>query len=39
VIAPGADAVTTFEYRAKLLLDLAAANRHLSSNLDHDDNA
>jgi NAD(P)-dependent dehydrogenase (short-subunit alcohol dehydrogenase family) len=33
----GADAVTTFEARAKLLLDLADANRDLSSNLDHDD--
>jgi NAD(P)-dependent dehydrogenase (short-subunit alcohol dehydrogenase family) len=33
----GADAVATFENRAKLLLELAAANRELSSNLDHDD--
>jgi NAD(P)-dependent dehydrogenase (short-subunit alcohol dehydrogenase family) len=33
----GADAVTTFENRAKLLLELADANRELSSNLDHDD--
>jgi NAD(P)-dependent dehydrogenase (short-subunit alcohol dehydrogenase family) len=33
----GADAVTTFENRAKLLLQLADANRELSSNLDHDD--
>ncbi len=33
----GADAVTTFENRAKLLLDQAHANRELSSNLDHDD--
>ena len=33
----GADAVTTFEDRAKLLLDQANANRELSSNLDHDD--
>ena len=32
----GADAVTTFEDRAKLLLELADANRALSSNLDHD---
>ena len=32
----GADAVTTFEDRAKLLLELADANRTLSSNLDHD---
>jgi NAD(P)-dependent dehydrogenase (short-subunit alcohol dehydrogenase family) len=32
----GADAVTTFEERAKLLLELAHANRELSSNLDHD---
>ena len=32
----GADAVTTFEDRAKLLLRLADANRDLSSNLDHD---
>jgi NAD(P)-dependent dehydrogenase (short-subunit alcohol dehydrogenase family) len=33
----GADAVATFETRAKLLLELADANRELSSNLDHDD--
>ena len=33
----GADAVTTFENRAKLLLEQANANRELSSNLDHDD--
>jgi NAD(P)-dependent dehydrogenase (short-subunit alcohol dehydrogenase family) len=33
----GADAVSTFENRAKLLLELADANRELSSNLDHDD--
>jgi NAD(P)-dependent dehydrogenase (short-subunit alcohol dehydrogenase family) len=33
----GADAVATFENRAKLLLELAEANRELSSNLDHDD--
>jgi NAD(P)-dependent dehydrogenase (short-subunit alcohol dehydrogenase family) len=33
----GADAVATFENRAKLLLELADANRDLSSNLDHDD--
>ena len=33
----GADAVTTFEDRAKLLLDQADANRELSSHLDHDD--
>jgi NAD(P)-dependent dehydrogenase (short-subunit alcohol dehydrogenase family) len=32
----GADAVTTFEDRAKLLLEQADANRELSSNLDHD---
>jgi NAD(P)-dependent dehydrogenase (short-subunit alcohol dehydrogenase family) len=32
----GADAVTTFEDRAKLLLEQAHANRELSSNLDHD---
>jgi NAD(P)-dependent dehydrogenase (short-subunit alcohol dehydrogenase family) len=32
----GAGAVTTFEDRAKLLLELADANRALSSNLDHD---
>jgi NAD(P)-dependent dehydrogenase (short-subunit alcohol dehydrogenase family) len=35
--AAGADAVATFENRAKLLLELADANRELSSNLDHDD--
>jgi NAD(P)-dependent dehydrogenase (short-subunit alcohol dehydrogenase family) len=33
----GADAVTTFENRAKLLLEQADANRELSSNLAHDD--
>jgi NAD(P)-dependent dehydrogenase (short-subunit alcohol dehydrogenase family) len=33
----GADAVATFEDRAKLLLELAEANRELSSHLDHDD--
>jgi NAD(P)-dependent dehydrogenase (short-subunit alcohol dehydrogenase family) len=33
----GADAVTTFENRAKLLLDQADANRELSSHLDYDD--
>jgi NAD(P)-dependent dehydrogenase (short-subunit alcohol dehydrogenase family) len=33
----GADAVTTFENRAKLLLEQADAHRELSSNLDHDD--
>jgi len=33
----GADAVTTFENRAKLLLEQADANRELTSNLDHDD--
>jgi NAD(P)-dependent dehydrogenase (short-subunit alcohol dehydrogenase family) len=33
----GADAVATFENKAKLLLELADANRELSSNLDHDD--
>ena len=33
----GADAVATFETRAKLLLELADANREMSSNLDHDD--
>jgi NAD(P)-dependent dehydrogenase (short-subunit alcohol dehydrogenase family) len=33
----GVDAVTTFEDRAKLLLEQAEANRELSSNLDHDD--
>ncbi len=32
----GADAVTTFEDRAKLLVELANANRDLSSNLGHD---
>jgi NAD(P)-dependent dehydrogenase (short-subunit alcohol dehydrogenase family) len=32
----GADAVTTFEDRAKLLLAQAHANRELSSHLDHD---
>jgi len=32
----GADAVTTFEIRAKLLLAQADANRDLSSNLDYD---
>lgn len=32
----GADAVTTFEDRGTLLLELADANRDLSSNLDHD---
>jgi NAD(P)-dependent dehydrogenase (short-subunit alcohol dehydrogenase family) len=32
----GADAVTTFEDRAKLLLTLAEANRDLSSHLDHE---
>jgi NAD(P)-dependent dehydrogenase (short-subunit alcohol dehydrogenase family) len=32
----GADAVTTFEDRAKLLQAQADANRELSSNLDHD---
>lgn len=32
----GADAVATFEDRAKLLLEQANANRDLSSNLDHD---
>ena len=32
----GADAVTTFEDRAKLLIELANSNRDLSSNLDHD---
>jgi NAD(P)-dependent dehydrogenase (short-subunit alcohol dehydrogenase family) len=35
--AAGADAVTTFETRAKLLLEQADANRELSSNLDRDD--
>jgi len=34
----GAAAVTTFEDRAKLLVDLAGANRDLSSNLNHDQN-
>ena len=33
----GADAVTTFEDRARLLLEQAQANLELSSNLDHDD--
>ena len=33
----GADAVTTFADRAKLLLEQANANRELSSNLSHDD--
>ena len=33
----GADAVTTFENRAKLLQAQADANRDLSSDLDHDD--
>jgi NAD(P)-dependent dehydrogenase (short-subunit alcohol dehydrogenase family) len=33
----GADAVATFENRAKLLLEQADAHRELSSNLDHDD--
>jgi NAD(P)-dependent dehydrogenase (short-subunit alcohol dehydrogenase family) len=33
----GADAVATFEDRAKLLLTLADANRALSSNLDHEE--
>jgi NAD(P)-dependent dehydrogenase (short-subunit alcohol dehydrogenase family) len=33
----GADAVTTFENRARLLLAQADANRELSSNLAHDD--
>ena len=32
----GADAVTTFENRAKLLLEQADAHRELSSHLDHD---
>jgi hypothetical protein len=32
----GADAVTTFEDRARLLLAQADANRELSSHLDHD---
>ena len=35
--AAGADAVATFENRAKLLLDQADAHRELSSNLAHDD--
>jgi hypothetical protein len=35
--AAGADAVTTFENKAKLLLEQADANRDLSSNLAHDD--
>ena len=35
--AAGADAVTTFENRAKLLLAQAHAHRELSSHLDHDD--
>jgi hypothetical protein len=35
--AAGADAVTTFENRAKLLLEQAAAHRELSSHLDYDD--
>jgi hypothetical protein len=33
----GADAVTTFEDRARLLLAQAGANRELSSHLDYDD--
>ena len=33
----GADALATFEDRAKLLLEQAQANRELSSHLDHDD--
>jgi hypothetical protein len=33
----GADALTTFENRAKLLLEQADSNRDLSSNLAHDD--
>jgi NAD(P)-dependent dehydrogenase (short-subunit alcohol dehydrogenase family) len=33
----GADAVATFENRAKLLLEQADAHRELSSNLSHDD--
>jgi NAD(P)-dependent dehydrogenase (short-subunit alcohol dehydrogenase family) len=33
----GADAVATFEDRAKLLLEQADAHRELASNLDHDD--
>ena len=32
----GADAVTTFENRARLLLEQADAHRELSSHLDHD---
>jgi NAD(P)-dependent dehydrogenase (short-subunit alcohol dehydrogenase family) len=32
----GADAVSTFQDRAKLLVEQANANRELSSNLDHD---
>ena len=35
--AAGADAVTTFEDRARLLLAQADAHRELSSHLDHDD--
>ena len=35
--AAGADAVATFEDRARLLLAQADAHRELSSNLDHDD--
>jgi NAD(P)-dependent dehydrogenase (short-subunit alcohol dehydrogenase family) len=35
----GADAVATFENRAKLLLEQADAHRDLSSNLSHDDDA
>jgi NAD(P)-dependent dehydrogenase (short-subunit alcohol dehydrogenase family) len=34
--AAGADAVTTFEDRARLLLAQAGANRELSSHLDYD---
>ncbi len=33
----GADAVATFENRAKLLLEQSDAHHHLSSNLSHDD--
>ena len=33
----GVDAVTTFENRARLLLEQAHANRELSSHLDYDD--
>ena len=33
----GAEAVATFEDRARLLLEQASANRELSSHLDHDD--